>query len=162
MKELSSESAAATESLGESLGAVAAPGLTLFLSGELGAGKTTLVRGFLRGLGWRGKVGSPTYTLIEPYEAGAMPVYHFDLYRLQSPDELEAIGFRDYFDGRGVCVIEWPERARGLLGEPDVLIELQIRGNTRRIALSPRSEAGSRWLARALSARTENGADPAS
>ena len=150
MTQLTSASAAETEALGEALAARAAPGLTIFLSGELGAGKTTFVRGFLRGLGWRGKVGSPTFTLIEPYEAGPVPVYHFDLYRLRTPDELEAIGFRDYFDGRGICVVEWPERAGNLLAAPDLQVDIRMHGGGRSLVLESRSEAGARLLEQGL------------
>jgi tRNA threonylcarbamoyladenosine biosynthesis protein TsaE len=150
MSGITTGSAAETEAVGETLAAFAAPGLSIFLSGELGAGKTTFVRGFLRGLGWRGRVGSPTFTLIEPYEAVPVPVYHFDLYRLQSPDELEAIGFRDYFDGRGICVVEWPERAATLLSIPDLLVEIRTQGNGRNLALQARSEIGTRLLRQAL------------
>jgi len=158
MNPITTRSAADTEALGESLAAHAGPGMSLFLSGELGAGKTTFVRGFLRGVGWRGKVGSPTFTLIEPYEAGPVPVYHFDLYRLRTPDELEAIGFRDYFDGRGICVVEWPERAGTLLEAPDILVEIRTQGSGRAIALQPRTEIGTRWLEQAL----KEGAGPGS
>jgi tRNA threonylcarbamoyladenosine biosynthesis protein TsaE len=146
MRSVTARSAEETEALGEALAAVAEPGLKLYLSGELGAGKTTLVRGFLRGLGWRGKVTSPTFTLIEPYEAGTMPVYHFDLYRLRAPEDLEAIGFRDYFDGGGVCLVEWPERAEGLLAAPDLQVELRIQGHDRVITLRPVGAAGQRLL----------------
>ena len=153
MNPVTTRTAAETEALGESLAAFAVPGLSLFLSGELGAGKTTFVRGFLRGLGWRGKVGSPTFTLIEPYEAGPIPVYHFDLYRLRSPGELEAIGFRDYFDGRGVCIVEWPERAGALLTEPDLQVEIRMQGNGRTLDFQPRSEAGTRLLKEGIGTR---------
>jgi tRNA threonylcarbamoyladenosine biosynthesis protein TsaE len=147
---VTTRSAAETEAVGESLASAAVPGLSLFISGELGAGKTTFVRGFLRGLGWRGKVGSPTFTLIEPYEAASVPVYHFDLYRLRAPDELEAIGFRDYFDGRGVCVVEWPERAGALLAPPDLQVELRVHGADRSISFLERSETGRQLLRQAF------------
>jgi tRNA threonylcarbamoyladenosine biosynthesis protein TsaE len=150
MDPVTTRSAAETEAVGESLAAVVVPGLSLFLSGELGAGKTTFVRGFLRGLGWRGKVGSPTFTLIEPYEAASVPVYHFDLYRLRTPDELEAIGYRDYFDGRGVCVVEWPERAGALLAPPDVQVELRIHGADRSLSFLGHSDTGRQLLGRAF------------
>jgi tRNA threonylcarbamoyladenosine biosynthesis protein TsaE len=150
MKPRTTRSAEETEALGEALAACAEPGLKLFVSGELGAGKTTLVRGFLRGLGWRGKVGSPTFTLIEPYETGSIPVYHFDLYRLRRPEELEAIGVRDYFDGRGVCVVEWPERAGALLGAPDVQVQIRILAGNRQLDFEPHGAVGQRVLQKAL------------
>jgi tRNA threonylcarbamoyladenosine biosynthesis protein TsaE len=98
------------------------------LQGGLGAGKTTLVRGILKGLGHRGRVPSPTYTLIEPYSAAGRSVLHVDLYRLADPEELEYLGFRELFTGDAIVLVEWPERAGSDLPEPDLLIRLQIKG----------------------------------
>jgi tRNA threonylcarbamoyladenosine biosynthesis protein TsaE len=99
----------------------------LFLSGEMGMGKTTLARGILRGLGFGGAVKSPTYTLIEPYEVGAIRVYHFDFYRIESAEELEYLGLNDLLGDHAIKLVEWPERALGHLPAPDRVI--RIRGD---------------------------------
>ncbi|KGE05251.1 tRNA (adenosine(37)-N6)-threonylcarbamoyltransferase complex ATPase subunit type 1 TsaE [Pseudohaliea rubra] len=126
---------AATLALGAGLAQALVPGLLLTLSGELGAGKTTLCRGIVQGLGHRGAVKSPTYTLVEPYEHTRVPVYHFDLYRLGDPEELELLGFRDYLGGDGVCLVEWPERGRGFLPAADLAITMSAQGDGRRVTL---------------------------
>lgn len=96
------------------------PGSVVTLSGDLGAGKTTLVRGFLEGLGYKGIVRSPTFTLIENYSIGEVSIHHFDLYRVEDPDELELIGYRDYLNNRDICLVEWPEKGGGLFSSPAV------------------------------------------
>lgn len=130
------------EALGGRLAAHAQRGTVIFLYGELGAGKTTLVRGFLRALGHGSAVKSPTYTLVEPYQLAHYRVFHFDLYRLGDPEELEFMGIRDYLDGDALALIEWPERAGGLLGEPDLSIHIRYAGRARAVELQPHSARG--------------------
>ncbi len=121
--------------------------MVIWLSGTLGAGKTTLVRGLLRGMGHTGPCRSPTYTIVEPYEFDLLPVYHFDLYRLGDPAELEFIGIRDYLAGGGVSILEWPERGAGHLPEPDLEIRIEPCPGGREICMQGRSESGARLCA---------------
>ncbi len=107
----------------------------ILLNGDLGAGKTTLVRGLLRHLGYQGVVKSPTYTLVEPYEINGRHIYHFDLYRLGDPEELEYMGGRDYWDENSLCLIEWAEKAQGYLPEADLSITIQHFGKQRKVAV---------------------------
>jgi tRNA threonylcarbamoyladenosine biosynthesis protein TsaE len=105
----------------------------VFLHGDLGTGKTTLVRGLLRHLGFTGTVKSPTYTLVEPYDINGRELYHFDLYRLADPEELEYMGVRDYLSSNALCLIEWPEKAQGFLPQENLNIYLHHAGEVRRV-----------------------------
>jgi len=134
------------ENLGRSLAAASPTGSRIYLQGELGAGKTTWVRGFLRGLDHKGNVKSPTYTLVESYQLHGQSIHHLDLYRINDPDELEAIGLREYLDGSGICLVEWPERAEDRLPEPDLLIRIEIAGRGREVTLTACSTTGTRIL----------------
>ena len=122
------------------------PGMTLYLEGDLGAGKTTLVRGVLRALGYIGRVKSPTYTLAETYSLPAFELYHYDLYRMHDPREWIDAGFRDADDGRVVSLIEWPEKAAGWLPPPDVVIRLRINDDSRDAECEARSPRGTQYL----------------
>lgn len=106
----------------------------VYLEGDLGAGKTTLVRGVLRAMGCKTKIKSPTYTLVETYEFPDFSVNHFDLYRMEHPEELEFMGGREYFED-ALCFIEWPEKGAGWLPNPDLYIGISMQGNARQIAL---------------------------
>lgn len=139
---------AATLSLGGRLAAGLEPGLKVWLRGDLGAGKTTLVRGLLRRMGYVGKVKSPTYTLVEPYTVAGLHLHHFDLYRLVDPEEWNAAGFRDHFNAQSVCLVEWPERAEELLPMADLEISLTLDGAGRKAVLLAWTEAGKRCLER--------------
>lgn len=120
----------------------------VFLIGELGAGKTTLARGVLRGLGHRGAVKSPTYTLLEPYAIGESRVNHFDLYRLGDPEELEFIGARELFEGDALNLIEWPSRGAGWLPPADLVVELKVIASGREATLTAASDHGEAALGR--------------
>jgi len=109
----------------------------VFLYGDLGAGKTTLVRGFLRGLGYLGPVKSPTYTLVESYSVNDKTIHHFDFYRLKDPEELEWMGIRDYFDHDALCFVEWPDHGMGFLPQPDCIITLSHAGESRLLEVNP-------------------------
>lgn len=144
--------------LGRALGVAAQTGMehgaVIFLNGDLGMGKTTLSRGVLQSFGHQGAVKSPTYTLVEPYEfypvktepgnePGRSSVYHFDLYRLGDPEELEYIGIRDYFDqGNNLCLVEWSERGRGFLPTADVVVHIEPLRGGRKVALLAQTTKG--------------------
>lgn len=138
--------ASATEALGAALAAGVVPGRVLHLRGDLGAGKTTLVRGLLRALGYAGRVKSPSYTLVEPYKVSSLHFYHFDFYRFKDRSEWLSSGFREYFNPYSVCVVEWPENAGERLPPPDVEVLLQFSGPGRRATLRACSPSGEAWL----------------
>lgn len=124
--------------------------LTVYLHGDLGAGKTTLVRGLLHELGHHGKVKSPTYTLVEPYEVeinqNKVQVYHFDLYRFIDEEEWEAAGFRDYFNSHAICLIEWPEKAGNIIPQADIDVYIEVKGEGRTIRYIANSKIGKKCL----------------
>ena len=133
---------AATLALGARLAPALAPGLVIYLDGDLGSGKTTLVRGVLRGLGYRGNVKSPTYTLVELYAISRLNLHHFDFYRFSQPEEYLDAGFDEYFQSGAVCLVEWPDKAGGYLVPADLRISLEMADGGRRIGFEPITEAG--------------------
>lgn len=130
------------EALGGKLAKAVSAGCSIYLSGPLGAGKTTLVRGFLRAMGHTGITKSPTYTLVESYRLGAYEIHHFDLYRVNDPEELEYIGIRDYFADDAIYMVEWPERGGGFLPEADLGINILYDGTARKVSIKAGSVAG--------------------
>jgi tRNA threonylcarbamoyladenosine biosynthesis protein TsaE len=138
----------ATEACGRAWATLVCPGLLVSLRGELGTGKTSFVRGLLHGLGFEGAVKSPTYPLLESYNLPHLTVYHFDFYRINHPDELEDAGFRELFNDTCVCLVEWPERAGSWCPPADLLIELHVEKQGRRICISAATLLGQQCLAR--------------
>jgi tRNA threonylcarbamoyladenosine biosynthesis protein TsaE len=132
----------AMEGLGEVVSSALKMGGVVYLEGDLGMGKTTLVRGVLRGLGYEGPVKSPTYTIVEPYELPGLEVYHFDLYRVRDAEELEFMGIRDYFTESGLCLIEWAEMGCGALPEADLVVSLNLIPQGRHVSLESQTEKG--------------------
>ena len=136
------------EALGARLASVSQGAMLVFLEGDLGAGKTTLTRGFLRGLGHRGAVKSPTYTLVEPYRIGGRKVYHLDLYRVADPGELEYLGLREMLEEDATLLIEWAERGEGWLPAPDLRVVIRHRETGRDLELEGVSVTGKTLLER--------------
>lgn len=140
----------ATVALGQALAKLCPSGINIYLYGDLGAGKTTLVRGMIQSFLPGTRVKSPTYTLVEGYELGhsdnnphdIQHIYHFDLYRLGDPEELEYLGGRDYFSGNAVCLVEWPQRGEGWLAEPDLEIILKYQQDGRMVELASHTDKG--------------------
>lgn len=138
---------AATEALGARLGPALRSGGLLTLAGELGVGKTTLARALLRALGITGRVRSPTYALLEPYTLPDLAIAHVDLYRLSDPDELEALGLRDWLKPGHLLLVEWPERAATALPRPDLAVRLEhVDPLRRRLQAKADGDLGQRWL----------------
>jgi tRNA threonylcarbamoyladenosine biosynthesis protein TsaE len=136
----------ATLALGAALAPCACPGWVIWLDGDLGAGKTTLVRGLLRAFGDTGPVKSPTYTLVEIHVISGLNLYHFDFYRFNQPEEYLDAGLDEYFDGNGLCLVEWPDRATPYLPAPDLHIRLTVAGDGRRATLAAGSQRGRECL----------------
>lgn len=136
----------ATNRLAASLAKSLTPGLSIYLLGDLGAGKTTLVRVMLAALGHTGVTKSPTYTLVETYSVADLTINHFDLYRLADPSELEYIGIRDYITPTSICIFEWAKKGLGHIPQADLEITLSVQNNNRAAVLVANSTQGEKLL----------------
>jgi len=150
MKSFRLKGEAEQEAFGGRLSEVVGDNALIFLEGDLGAGKTTLVRGFLHARGHAGSVKSPTYTLIEPYQPEGRAIYHLDLYRLGDPEELEYLGLREMLEEEAVLLVEWPQRGLGWLPAPDLVVALEYAagGAARKVVLRPFSSVGEKIISR--------------
>ncbi|MDY5106709.1 MAG: tRNA (adenosine(37)-N6)-threonylcarbamoyltransferase complex ATPase subunit type 1 TsaE [Actinobacillus minor] len=117
-------------------------GVVIYLKGDLGAGKTTLTRSIVRSFGYQGNVKSPTYTLVEEYQLSPFTLYHFDLYRLADPEELEFMGIKDYFRPQTLCLLEWPSKGQGMIPEADLVLELEYANLGRNLKVLPQNDIG--------------------
>ena len=136
----------ASEQFGNQLAGWLMPPLVLTFSGDLGAGKTTIIRAMLKSLGVESSIKSPTFSLVESYNCNKIQIHHFDLYRIHHPEELDYLGFRDYFSKESICCIEWPEHADTQLSEVDLCFKLSSTGAGRHIQITASSVAGQRIL----------------
>lgn len=150
MKSFMLEGEAGQEAFGRRLSNAVGDDALIFLEGDLGAGKTTLVRGFLNARGHVGSVKSPTYTLIEPYQLAGKALYHLDLYRLGDPEELEYLGLREMLEEEAILLVEWSQRGVGWLPSPDLVVALEYAagGKARKVALRPMSPTGEKIISR--------------
>lgn len=139
-RELTSEEQ--TEVLAKQLSELIKPGCVVYLKGDLGAGKTTFTRHFLRSLGYVGKVKSPTFTLVEPYEFDSGNVFHFDLYRIESSDELKQLGLDEYFNNDSICLIEWPDKGEPILPSADLICKIEIKHDNRNFSIEAATDKG--------------------
>lgn len=142
MIQLTLDSEVAQEALGQKLASILDQACVIYLEGDLGAGKTTLARGLIKGLGHDGAVKSPTYAIVEPYDHLPIPCFHFDLYRLADPEELEYLGIRDMLNDSSILLFEWPDKAQGELPAADIHIQIHHDNHLRRLDVQGLSEAG--------------------